>query len=100
MRAAFVMAVASAPVLGLHHPASASDPGTLFTCPSTLGGLPLIDQSGAASQSDPWFGEHGASFFCEYQIDGGPPFGDMRLSAGAIWEENAVSPEHFYCRAD
>lgn len=93
VRAAFVMAVATAPLLGAH-PAFADDPGTLFTCPSSLGGLPLVKQDSHATQVDPWFHEHGSSFWCEYELH------SDHLSAGVIWEENAVSPERFYCGGD
>ena len=96
-RAAFAMAVLVAPVLGAH-PAYAEDPGTLFTCPPTLGGLPLTGQVANTAQLDPVFGEHGASLSCEYQRDNDPTLGDVRLSADVIWEESAVSPERFYCR--
>ncbi|MEO8423919.1 MAG: hypothetical protein ABI595_08400 [Actinomycetota bacterium] len=102
VRAVFVMAVISAPVLGAGL-ARADDPATLFTCPSTLGGLPLTEQDANASQVDPWFGEHGASFDCVYQtegVDGGSTVGDRRLSAGVIWETQAISPEGLYCRGD
>lgn len=99
LRAAFVLAVISAPVLDAGT-ALADDPSTLFTCPPTLGGLPLTEQYSDGSQVDPWFGEHGASFYCEYQMEGDTTVGDMRLSAGVIWEEDAVSPEDFYCRGD
>jgi hypothetical protein len=95
-RMAFAMAVLVAPVLGAQA-AYAADPGTLFTCPSTLAGLPLTGQDANATQLDPWFGEHGASFFCDYQRDNDRTLGDVRLSAGVIWEESAVSPETFYC---
>jgi hypothetical protein len=96
VRVVFVMAVATAPLLGAH-PAFASDPGTLFTCPATLGGLPLAKQGSQLSRADSWFGEHGFSFYCEYEKNGDPTLGGMRLSAGVIWEENAISPEDFYC---
>ncbi|MGH2595836.1 MAG: hypothetical protein ACRDH7_07715 [Actinomycetota bacterium] len=96
VRASFAMAIMITPLLGTY-PAFASDPGTLFTCPSTLGGLPLVKQGSQLTRADSWFGEHGFSFYCEYEKSGDPTLGGMRLSAGVIWEENAVSPEDFYC---
>ena len=98
----FVMAVITLPMLRAH-PALADDPSTLFTCPSTLGGLPLTSQEGYAitqANADNFFGAHGFWFQCEYQVQNTPTLGDRDLSAAVLWEEVAVAAEPFYCRSE